>query len=122
MQFFIARSVKYKKAKWQKYRFSAFVGQHKDNIPGGLPFNSDGDALGVWDGKSLYLPIQVSLRTVRKEIYKKCRNTDHTEISLRDQFKLDPHPHWSPLGDEHPRHFYMEAPPPPPAPGDNIPK
>ena len=24
---------------------------------------------GVWDGKSLYLPIQVSLRAVHKEIY-----------------------------------------------------
>ena len=34
--------------------------------------------LGVWDGESLY-------------IYKKCPDTDHTEISLRQ-------PHWSPLG------------------------
>ena len=37
---------------------------------------------GVWDGKSLYLPIQVSLSTVLKEIYKTCADTDHTEISL----------------------------------------
>ena len=35
----------------------------------------------VWDGKSLYLRIQISLRTVRKEIYKKCPGTDHTKIS-----------------------------------------
>ena len=31
-------------------------------------------------GKSLYLPIQSSLRAVHKEIYKKCCDTDHTEI------------------------------------------
>ena len=24
--------------------------------------------------------------------------SDHTEISLRGQFKIEPHPHWSPLG------------------------
>ena len=35
----------------------------------------------VWDGKSLYLRIQISLRTVRKETYKKCPGTDHTKIS-----------------------------------------
>ena len=34
-----------------------------------------------------------------KEIYKTCADTDHTESPLvRDQFKLEPHPHWSPLG------------------------
>ena len=43
-------------------------------------------------------------------------NTDHTEISLRGKFKLDPHPYWSPLGDEHPRHFYMDMGAPPPRP------
>ena len=33
---------------------------------------------------TIYLPIQVSLRAVLKEIYKKCVDTDHTEIvSLR---------------------------------------
>ena len=73
---------------------------------GRLPNKSDWDvrclALGVnysvWDGKLLYLPIQVSLSTVHKEIYKKCPDTDHTEISLRGQFKLEQHPHWSPVG------------------------
>ena len=53
---------------------------------------------GVWDGKLLYLFIQVSLITVHKEIYKKCPDTDHTEISLGGQLKLEPHPHWSPVG------------------------
>ena len=44
---------------------------------------------------------------------------DHTEISFRGQFKLEPHPHWSPLGvsfefsDEHPHHFYVGVPLPP---------
>ena len=51
-----------------------------------------------------------------KGIYKKCPVTDHAEISLRGQFKLEPHLRWSPLGvlfefsDEHPRHFYMGVP------------
>ena len=45
-----------------------------------------------------YLHIQVSLSTVHKEIYKKCFNTDHTEISLEGQLELEPHLHWSPLG------------------------
>ena len=75
-----------------------------------LLYKSDGDArrralgcrlqilvlLGVvWDGTLLYLPIEVSL----KEICKNCRDTDHTEIFLRGQFKLEQHPHWSPLED-----------------------
>ena len=55
-------------------------------------------ALGIWDGKSLYLPTQVSFSTVHKKIYKKCPDTDQTEISRRRQFKLEPHPHWSPFG------------------------
>ena len=55
-------------------------------------------ALGIWDGKSLYLPTQVSFSTVHKKIYKKCPDTGQTEISLRRQFKLEPHPHWSPFG------------------------
>ena len=33
-----------------------------------------------------------------KKFTKKCPDTDYTEISLRGQFKLEPHPHWSPLG------------------------
>ena len=49
--------------------------------------------------------------------------TDSTEIFLRGQFKLEPHPHWSPLGvsfefsDEHPHHFYVGVPPTPPPRG-----
>ena len=52
----------------------------------GLPYNSDGDGMLVvllmdvnfrfWShlgcGKSLYLPIQVSLRAGHKDMYKKC--------------------------------------------------
>ena len=44
------------------------------------------------------LPIQVSLSSADKEIYKKWPDTDHTEIFLKGQFKLEPLPHWSPLG------------------------
>ena len=80
---------------------------------GGLPYKSDGDSRrlalrwklqisvslkGVYDGKSQYLLIQFSLSTaMHKEIYKICPDTDHTEISLWGQFKLEPHSHWSPL-------------------------
>ena len=43
------------------------------------------------------MPIQVSLRALRKVIYKKCLHTDDTEISFRaDQVKLEPCPNWSP--------------------------
>ena len=75
--------------------------------------------LGFWDGKSLYLPIQVLLCIVHKEVYKTRPDTDHTKISFRGQFKLEPHPHWSPLGvqfefsDKHCPHFYMRVPRPP---------
>ena len=66
------------------------------------PHRRDGDtrrlALGVWDGKSLYLLTQVSFSTLHKKIYKKGPDADQTEISLRGQFKLEPHPHWSPFG------------------------
>jgi len=44
------------------------------------------------------LPIQVSLSTADEEIYKYCPDTDHTEIFLNGQFKLELHQHWSPLG------------------------
>ena len=65
----------------------------------------------VWDGKSLHLPIQVSLRAARKEIYRKCRDTDHTEISFGGQFQLEPHPKVSfSFSDEQPRHFYVGVP------------
>ena len=49
--------------------------------------------LGCLNENSLYLPIQVSLRALHKGIYK---NVTHG--LLRDQFKLEPHPYWSPLG------------------------
>ena len=70
----------------------------------------------VWDGKSLHLPIQVSLRAARKEIYRKYHDTDHTEISFGGQFQLEPHPNWPPwkvsfsFSDEQPRHFYVGVP------------
>ena len=38
------------------------------------------------------------LSTVHKKKYKKCPDTDHTEISLRGQLKVQTHPHWCPLG------------------------
>ena len=80
---------------------------------GGLPHKSDGDArrltlgcklqmlvsLKMFGMESLYLPVQLSLSTVmHEEMYKICLDTGHTEISFRGQFKLEPHPHWSPLG------------------------
>ena len=82
-------------------------------MPGeGLPYKSDGDArrlalgcksqvlvsLRMFGMESHYLPIQVSLSIVLKKIYKKCPDTDHTEISLGGQFKLEPNLHWSQLG------------------------
>ena len=68
---------------------------------------------GIWNGKSTYLPIQVSLIAVHKN----CPDTNHTVISLRGQFNFEPHPHWSPLriqcefSDEHPRQFYVGVSP-----------
>ena len=71
--------------------------------------------------ESYYIcPIQVSLSTLHKEIYQNCVNNNQTEISLRGLFKLEPHPHWSPLAvsfefsDEQPGHFYMVVAPRPP--------
>ena len=61
-------------------------------------------------------PFRYRLELCIKEFTKKCPDTDHTEISLGSQFKLEPHPHWSPLGvlfefsDEHPLHLYMGSP------------
>ena len=93
------------------------------NARGGeLTYKSDGDArrlalgcksqilvsLRVFGMERHYLPIKVSLSIVHKKIYKKCPYTDHTEISLTGQFKLEPHLYCSPLGvllefsDEHP--------------------
>ena len=75
---------------------------------GGLLYKTEGDArrlaLGcklqilvsrVFGMESYYisLPIQVSLSTADKEIYKNWPGTDHTEIFLKGQFKLEPHPH-----------------------------
>ena len=81
-----------------------------------LPHKSDGDTLsshfgvyigewqGFWDGKSLYLPIQVSVSTVPKEIYKKMSyvtlnkhksplgvslSLSHTHIGLPSGFNLN---------------------------------
>ena len=81
-------------------------------MPGGgeLTYKSDGDArrlalgcksqilvsLRVFGMERHYLPIKVSLSIVHKEIYNKCPDTDHTEISRCGQFKLQLHPHWSP--------------------------
>ena len=82
-------------------------------MPGeGLPYKSDGDArrlalgcksqilvsLRVFGMESHYLPFQVSLSIVHKKIDKKCPDTDHTEISLSGQFKLEPNLNWSQLG------------------------
>ena len=80
----------------------------------GPPYKSDGDArrlalgcksrsqilvsLRVFGIESHYLPFQVSLSIVHKKIDKKCPDTDHTEISLSGQFKLEPNLHWSQLG------------------------
>ena len=55
-------------------------------------------SLRVFGMESHYLPIQVSLSIVHKKIDQKRPYTDHTEISLTGQFKLEPHLHWSPLG------------------------
>ena len=33
-----------------------------------------------------------------KKFTRNALTTDHTEIFFRGQFKLEPHPHWSPLG------------------------
>ena len=45
------------------------------------------------------MPIQVSLRTVHKEIYKKRRNVCFSMLSFRSrQFNFEPQPHWSPFG------------------------
>ena len=78
---------------------------------GGLPYKSGGDALRLALGCKFQ--ILVSLRLFGMESYYicpfryrlvlcikkfiKCPDTDHTEISLRGQFKLEAHPHWSPL-------------------------
>ena len=44
---------------------------------------------GVRDGKSPYLPIQVSLRALLKEIYKKWRDVCFSMVYFRCQFKQD---------------------------------
>ena len=98
---------------------------------GGLPYWSDRDtcrlalgcklqilvSLSVFGMESHYIcPFRYRLvLCIKKLMYKKHPDTNHAEISLRAQFKLEPHPHWSPLGvwfefsDEHPRQFYMGA-------------
>ena len=78
---------------------------YRGSWPGerGLPYKSDRDAHCLTKGcklqilvslkVSIYVPIQVSLGAVHKEIYKKCHYTDHTEFSFRGQFKPEPHSH-----------------------------
>ena len=64
-----------------------------------LPYGMLIVSLWVFGMESLYLPTQVSFSTVhKKKNYKKCPDTDQTEISLRGQLKLEPHPHLSPFG------------------------
>ena len=78
--------------------------------------------LGCLGWKGIICPFRYRLVLCIKKIYKKCPDTDHTEISLTGQFKLEPHLHWSPLGvlleffDEHPCRIYMRVPPSPPLP------
>ena len=69
--------------KWRGYSSSRF----------GVQIVDFGPTQGVWDGKLLYLSIKVSLSTVFKELYKKCPDTDHTEIFPKGQFKPEPHPY-----------------------------
>ena len=92
---------------------SYFFGCLNPGGGGGRLYKTDGEArrlalgcklqilvsLRVFGMESYYisLPIQVSLSTADKEINKNCPDTDHTEIFLKGQFKLEPHPHWSPL-------------------------
>ena len=71
-------------------------------------------SLRVFGMESRYIdPFRYRLVLCLKEFTK----NDHTEISLRGQFKLEPHLRWPPLGvlfefsDEHPRHFYMGVSP-----------
>ena len=78
---------------------------------------------GVWDGTSLYFPIQVSVRAVHEELYKNVVtliitsekqhdipdtrqntlisfyvNVCFCMTSFRCKLKIEQHPHWSPLG------------------------
>jgi len=83
---------------------------------GGTPIN-DGDDCCLALGCKLQILVSlrvfgteshhVSLSTVYKEIYKKYPDIDHTEISLKGQFRLEPHPH--------PVTFIWEVPLQPPA-------
>ena len=55
-------------------------------------------SLGVFGMECYYIcPFRYRLVLCIKKVTKKCPDTDHTKISLRGQFKLEPHPHWSPL-------------------------
>ena len=69
------------------------------------------------------MQILISLRVFGREILyssiadKKCCDVYFSMVSVKGQFKLEPHPHWSSLGvqskfsDEHTRHFSMGVPP-----------
>ena len=53
----------------------------------------------VFETESHYIcPFWYPLVLCIKKFRKKFPDTDHTEISLRGQFKLEPNLHWSPLG------------------------
>ena len=60
-----------------------------------LLYKSDGDARHLAStkiagfGLTYFWGDGKSLRAVHKEIYQKCCNPDHTEISFRGQFKLE---------------------------------
>ena len=42
---------------------------------------------------TIFAHSDIAYSNLYKEIYKKCSATDHTEISLEGQLKLEPHPH-----------------------------
>ena len=46
---------------------------------------------------------------VHKEIYKKCSDVCLSMVAFRVQFKLEPHPHWSPLGRQNLRILMMSS-------------
>ena len=67
---------------------------------GELPYGMLIVSLWVFGMESHYIypPRYRSVPCIKKKKYKKCPDTDQTEISLRGQFKLEPHPHLSPFG------------------------
>ena len=106
--------------------------------PGGLPYKSDGDGrrFGLGPGNcrfwshlgclgwkvTIFAPFKYRLVLCINKFIKTALTVtkQKTEISLRGLFKLEPHPHWSPLAvsfefsDKQPGHFFMVVAPPPP--------